>query len=490
MPTYTSYSGELASWTDRYVSLGRKEALENRPPSNAVMPDTHEATLEAEASKWMGSEQHLFDVVITDSSKAASEVQQKLVELNARVERMLNDNNLQGHIAADLQAERSALVDATVSRLTAERDLKFFREENEIREVAVYPDSRVMHVAIVAALALVETVMNAFFYENAQGLVGGFMVALAISVVLMGSSFLLGYFFRKKNLKAVNEKGVGWGCLLVFIVMAIWTNAVFAAFRGEYQLLADPTDGLALRDAFKIASGEAKNIFVFDMQFSDLMSLILFGLGFLLSCLAFYKGYTLDDKYPGHGLKDRSLKFAKKLEASQRDLLLQKVKELLQRSRAEMDAAAHEPSQLIGRAASKVGELQHSQKSIGIQSKAVQSDYERVLRAYRGANVAVRAVEKPAYFDIYPDLTRQVRLDAAESSIQAFVDIQEQVKAQRDRHKDSLNAKLQLLVEQAARILSETFGEFLRAVEREAQANIDRTAQPVHAAYDRAIHDK
>jgi hypothetical protein len=482
MPTYQSYSGELAKWLDRYVSAGRKEAQQNRPPSNAQSPDHHEATLHAEAEKWIGIEQHLHGMSVTESSKTSNDVRQKLAELEVKVDRMLSDSTLQASIEADMAHERDALVEATVERLTAERDLRFFREENGIREAAVYPESRVMHVAIIVVLALMETVMNAFFYENAQGLLGGFVVALVISVVLMGTSFGFGFGFRYKNLKASVNKAAGWACLILFAILAIYANAVFASFRGEYQLLEDPSDVMALRDAFKLASAEAKNIFILNMQFTDLMSMVLFGLGCLLSCAAFYKGYTFDDKYPSHGAKDRALKAAKKEEAKRRDLVAQRVKEFLQRRRSELDAALHEPTLLIGRTANKLAELEHAKKHLGIQVRSIQGDYERVLRAYRGANVAVRAVEKPAYFDVYPDVTHQITTQPADDSIEELQAVRESVKSHHDRYKDQLNDKLHALAGQSAEILQRTFENFLRGVERVAQEAIDRSAKAVHAA--------
>jgi hypothetical protein len=482
MAIYKSYSGEIATMTDRYIAQGRKEARENRPPSNATTPDEHEAALAAEASKWMGVEQYLLDTVVTEASKSVTDARQKAIDLESRVERMLNDSTLQAGVEADLQGERTALVSASVARLSATRELNFFRQENDIREAANYPESRVMHLAIIVALSLAETLMNAVFYENAQGLIGGFVVALAISVVLMGASLGLGYGFRFKNLKAASSKVTGWACLIAFIVLSVWANAVFAAFRGEYQLLTDPTDAMQLREAFQLASAEAKNVFKLNMQFSDLMSLILFGLGFLLSCVAFYKGYTFDDKYPGHGAKDRAVKAAAKVEDERRSLVLQKVKELLQRRRAEMDAAMHEPGQLIGRAAAKAGDLQHAKKTLEIQARAIQGDYKRVLGAYRGANVAVRAVEKPAFFDTYPDLTSQVNPSAADASLEDLQAVQEEVKRLRDSFKEELNRKLEALAGQSASILNQTFSSFIRSVEKESQEVIDRSARPVHAA--------
>ena len=65
--------------------------------------------------------------------------------------------------------------------MRAEVDLRHFRAMHGIQEQAVYPDSLLWHVGVIAVLALSETLVNAVFYENAQGLLGGFVVALSVS---------------------------------------------------------------------------------------------------------------------------------------------------------------------------------------------------------------------------------------------------------------------------------------------------------------------
>jgi len=87
----------------------------------------------------------------------------------------------------------------------------------------------------------------------------------------------LGSAFRFKNLRAPHHKIFGWLSLLAYILSSIYLNALFAAFRSEYQLLSDPTDSAQLRIAFSAATQAALKVYKFQMPVGDLMSFLLFG---------------------------------------------------------------------------------------------------------------------------------------------------------------------------------------------------------------------
>jgi multidrug efflux pump subunit AcrA (membrane-fusion protein) len=477
-----NYTGALSSKLAEYRTKGQKEASKHRPPTDATGMDNNETSLLSEADKWLVDEQRLFDFSLTEASRADVEAQQKAVELQAKVDQLVSDTSLLSTIEADMSADRQALVAATEARMKTEVDYNYFRAVNGITEQARYPESHVMHFAVVLGLALLETIINAFFYENAQGLMGGFTVALGVAVVNMGGAMLLGVGFRNKNLAALEMKILGWLCLVLFLVFSIYCNALFAAFRSEYQLLVDPSEPLQLREAFTLAAGEAKRIFVFDMQVADLTSFILLGLGVLLSLLAFYKGYTFDDRFPGHGFKDRTMVAAQRAELVKQDLLRQKIKDFLQHRRAEVQAAIHEPAQLINRVSSRLADLLNAQAMLKVQSQSVQRDFALVLGAYRDANTAVRATDPPKYFKEIPVLMHRVNDEGAAPLVQSLNRMQEELKAQREQQKEPLNNRLHQLQGDAAEIMSKTFTQFLAEVELEAKGRIDRLVHAIHRA--------
>lgn len=474
MPTHQSYTGELTTLLDEYRTKGRTEAANHRPPSTASHPDQNETALRTQAERWLNDEQRLFDFQLTEARRAVVDLRQKGIELEARATQLKSDRSLLSAVEAEMAQERSALVTVTEARVRAEVDWRSFRQANNITEEASYPDSHYMHFAVVAVFALIETVVNAFFYENAQGLLGGFSVALGVAAVNMGGAMALGMGFRFKNLPAADKKAFGWLCFVLFVGLSLYCNALFAAFRAEYQTLQDPTDIAQVRQAFGAAALEAKRIFALNMQIADLMSFVLFGIGLLLSGLAFWKGYTFDDRYPGHGKKDRAVKTARRIELEKQDLLRQKLKDFLHRRRGEVHAALNEPTQLIGRAASQYASLSGAQASLRAQAEAIQRDYRLVLDAYRQANAAVRGTPPPAYFSQFDDLSQRASTEAAVPVLDDLTKVQSELAALRDRIQPELSDKLRELSEDAAKVLNTTIADFILEVEKEAQAQINR----------------
>lgn len=482
MANQTSYRGEISSTLADYRAKGQKEASKHRPPTDATGLDHNEATIVSDAQTWLANEQRLFDSAVAEASRADVEVEQKAVELQTKVDQLVSDTSLSSTIEADMSADRQALVVVTETRMKAEVDYRSFRAANAITEQARYPESHVMHFAIVLGLALLETMINALFYQNAQGIMGGFSVALGVAAVNMGGAMLLGSGFRFKNLAALEMKILGWFCLVLFLVFSVYCNALFAAFRSEYQMLVDPSEVVQLRQAFSLAAGEAKQIFFLNMQVADLTSFVLLSLGVLLSLMAFVKGYTFDDRFPGHGAKDRMMVIAQRAEQEKQDLLRQKIKDFLHRRRGEVQAAIHEPAQLINRVSSRLADLKSAQAILKAQSQSVQRDFALVLGAYRDANTAVRATDPPRYFQDIPDLLRRVSDEGAATLIQSLTQAQEQLKVLREHNEDALNANLAQLQSDAAGILNKTLTQFLEDVEIEAKERIDRSVHAIHRA--------
>jgi hypothetical protein len=475
-----SYQGELSAKLSEFRVKGEKEASKHRPPTDATALDQNETALLSEAEKHLVDEQRLFDFSVSESSRTGVDAQQKAIELQAKVDQLVSDTSLQGTIEADMSEDRQGLVAATEMRMKTEVDYRSFRAANGVTEQARYPESHVMHFAIILGLALLETIINAFFYENAQGLMGGFTVALGVAAVNMGGAMLLGIGFRYKNLASIDMKILGWLCLVIFLIFSIYCNALFAAFRSEYQLLVDPSDPLQLRQAFTQSAAEAKKIFLFNMQVADLTSFVLLGLGVLLSLLAFYKGYTFDDKFPGHGFKDRAMVAAQRAEVEKQDVLRQKVKAFLQRRRSEVQAAIHEPAQLISRVSSGVADLQNAKAMLKAQSESIQRDFSLVLGAYRDANTSIRATNPPEYFKEIPNPIHRVSDVGAIPLIESLSAVLLQLKVLRETQQDPLNDKLRQLQGDASEIMTKTFTLFLADVEAEAKSRIDRMVHAIH----------
>jgi len=480
MPTYTSYSGQLADKLQEYRARGQKEASKHRPATDAAAQDQNESALKSDAENCLSSEQRLFDTALTEASRNGIEARQKSIELSGQVDQLVGDDSARSSIEAELAGDRPALVKATEARFRAETALKYFRATNNIHEEAVYPESVIWHFGVLAVFALIETGVNTFFYENSQGLLGGFFVALGIATLNIVSAMLLGYWFRYKNLASIDKKIIGWSSLVAFVLTAVFFNALFAAFRTEYQLVADPSEVAQLNVAFQRAWPEAMLVFRADMQFRDHWSFLLFGIGILLSIAAFWKGYTLDDQYPGHGRMDKAYKKACSDEQLQHDKIRQKVKELLHHRKAAVQAAIHEPATQVGMLARRIAELTNARSSLEAQAAHIQRDFSMVIDAYRGANMSVRSVPPPAYFKEATALSMRVDGSGAERVLAELAAVQAELKAMSEAHRELLNAKLKALQSDTTEILNKTLTVYLGDVRKDAEETIARMTPTIH----------
>lgn len=482
MATLKNYEGEIGAKLSDYRTLGQKEASKHRPPSGATAPDQHEVALRTEAEAWVATEQQLLDHAVTEASRSVVEARQKAVELQAEGHRLLSDDSLNSTVSAELANDKAALVRASEARMRAEVDLKFFRERNGIHEEAQYPESLPWHFGVLAVLVLVEVLVNAFFYENSQGLLGGVIVAFGIAALNMGSAMFFGGMFRYWHMPSTDKKVIGGAMLVAFIVSAVFCNALFAAFRSEYQLVMDPSENAQVREAFSRAWPEAVLIYRLDMQFQDHWSFVLFGVGILLSIAAFYKGYTIGDKYPGHAPLDKRYRKTQEEEVRQQDLVRQKVKELLHQRRAAVQAVLHEPTTQMGMLARRISEVSHARKSMEGRAAAVERDYVRVIGAYRQANLAVRGIDSPAYFKDDPVLLGKVDGSQADSVSTELTQVQSELDEMAKQQREGLNARLNTLQHDAATILNESVGAFLAEARKEAQENISRLTPSIRGA--------
>lgn len=479
LPTYT---GELTRQVEAFAALGRQEAIENRPPSDALQMDQHEVLLRSGAEKLAAEAHQRFLAVLTETSRASHELEERIPDLEGRIQRALSDTALRAEAKADLASNKSPLITATVARKLAEVEFKSFRHENGIRQQAKYPENRVWHVAIILALALGETVMNAFFFENAQGLLGGFIVALGVAGLNMGSAFGLGSLFRFKNLPDPGARILGWLSGGSFVVLTLFFNTLFAAFRTAYEAIADPTDVALLRGAFREAVDAAGGIFVFDGPFQDLTSLILFGIGIILSGVAFYKGMNIDDRYPGHGRRDRDVKTALAAEGAERERVRQHLKLFLQAKRDELQRLLTEPTQIISIVAAKASALQHAGFLHDREQGEIQRDFALVLTTYRDANASIRPTKPPSYFAAVPEISRATEPNVVNGVLGHMGLIRDRAQALRERFTDGINARLNQLQHDVSGLLDAGFDEFVKAVDLEAEVEINRRSATIERA--------
>jgi hypothetical protein len=477
MSSSFAYSGEISAKVDSFRDLGRKEAAKHLPPTDATYPDMNEVGLKSEAEKYIASAQRAFDGEVAETSRVILDVKSKLINLKSDIAQELSDSSLLSQVNAELADEKTKLVNLTAHRIQAEVDWRTFRVTNNITDMAHYPESHIWHWSLIITAAFIETLANAFFYQNANGLLGGFFVATAVSVVNIGSAAALGMAFRHKNLTAQDKKIIGWGALAVFAVLTLFCNALFSAFRSQYQLILDPSDTAEVSKGFIRAWSDAAGIFVGHLEMQDFSSFILFMTGIGLSIFAFYKGYTSDDRYPGYSKYDRVLKTALADEKSGQDISKRKLQDFLHSRRARVQGLLSATGTFISLLAGRQSALQASERALGANGASIQRDYKLVLDTYRQANLAIRGVPAPAYFGDWPDVSKTIDPSGSEAVNSEIAQLLKDLEVVQKEHRDDLNALLARLQEQMADILAKTFEAFLAEVEVDAKVQVQRHIQ-------------
>ena len=215
MPTY---GGQLQKQVDAFQRQGLQHGRQNLPSSNALANDQIETKLQAEATGYILGEQALFSTSIADIEKQLSIAEQKLAEFEIHCASLDGDNLVSDQIEHHMSADRHTLVDLRVTELSLRADLNGFKAVNGINNQAHYPDDMLLHLAWIFLCMALETVINAFFFENEGGLLGGAVYALAISVVNLGLAGVFGYFFRFVNHSEFFAKLWGVTCLILFLL--------------------------------------------------------------------------------------------------------------------------------------------------------------------------------------------------------------------------------------------------------------------------------
>ena len=405
-------AGTISEMCKKMEALGVAEGGSLRPDTAAVAPDLNEIKVITKAKQCVSAEDSALTDAFVDAEKKIRDIDQKVEVIEASCNAILDHELLDGAYKSALSKDENKLVAACAKELESKAALNSFKTRNEISDPARYPSDQLFHFSLLILFVAIETAVNAFFYQGSSGLLGGAVVALAVAFVNMGIAAALGSMYRYTNLKDTKDKITGYSGLIAFIILAVVLNLIFSTFRVQYELvqaqvlqdnLPEPTTAM-LVIAFKTAVADAFKVFVLEFPDIDVMSFILFFVGILCSIIAFWKGYTHDDKHPHYGEMDRDHKKAEsefqRVKQAAFDSAVAKVHEVadeVEASRNELVAAQRNSNALKA-------QIQGAQATYDGNVRKIQGELNLVLEAYRGANKATRTTNAPKYFDDLPSL--------------------------------------------------------------------------------------
>jgi len=267
--------------------------------------------------------------------------------------------------------------------------LQEFRSDHRIRHAASYPISKLHHYAVIFGLVIVESFANMYFFAqgNSLGLLGGFFQAILLSLISIGVAVAVGYFaLRAIHHKHTSMRVMGILSLVAYLVFFVGFNLVVAHYR---DLLAErPDEALAQAIPATLAAP-------FRITFDSLMLIVA---SLLAAALGGYKGYTSEDRYPGHGKLDRKAHGARLLFDNAKTTMRAEVHAILDATDAELVAIREHGEAMLAALDGIIAEGEKHKESYERGLEDTRSDCRQWLIDYRNEFMKVRGVPTPPHF--------------------------------------------------------------------------------------------
>jgi len=294
-----------------------------------------------------------------------------------------------------------------------------FKLSYNLYHPAHYPSDMAQHMSWVAIALAIETAINAAFFAGANGLIVGAIIALTVSGVNLGISFIGGWFFRQKNSVHGVQKFQAWTVFITSWLLITTLNLITAAYRSaSAELLSKKLgeDPLAVIvdnqvEAFSQALTNVAGTLDGKFPFADLNGLILLFVGLLAAVIGMWKGYGADDPYPKYGEITRLAISASK-----------KYNELEQSLKIDAQTVADQPLRQVVDARQAINSIKQQIGTVRMEAtnlrgewrqkfSELQHEYQSIIEVYRKSVRAVKPNQVPLYFEEPVVLNDQQHLD-------------------------------------------------------------------------------
>ena len=368
---------------------------------------------------------------------------------------------------------RDLLIGSRKEERQAKRELNRFRTDNNLTREAVYPDSW-MPYAYLTTLVATEAVANAQFFSIAswQGWLGGFLMALLVSIFNVMLSVLAGIGLRGVNhVSAVRRVAVATG-ILTYAVMIICFHLVFASYRAELVVNSGLLENIALSSLLNDPFANW-----------DIYALLLFGIGVLFALAALIKGYRLDDPYPGYGAVTRRYKKASNTYIDMRAEYTKAIFRTTADQLSKVDDRVKDARKAMGEFRDSLGTSANLISRYNTVVNAITETANVLLTRYQSINTEVRDAQTPEYFGKrfqfgHEELIDLPRLDEEREIKDGFSDHQKQLEASAEKAKSAIR--------NLSRGADNEMDVYFETIEATAEANITNDAPQagaLHVAY-------
>lgn len=379
-------------WTKR---KGKQDAKQGLPETDAVKSEGREEEIN-----------HQREQQLTKVSSAVTKLSQDASDwITAHKPDPLNEARLK----ADVEA---ALADALAKfrRRFEETRQEFsdsliqyqdFREENALRRHAEVPLFFLKPFVILLSLLLFETLVNSAIFAgiSAQGLIGGWVTAVMISVVNILMGLVFGMLVVRYALFWDDWRRyalIGGGVFL--ILCAAFFNLYVAHFRevAEQALIANASGEIALSRSLAPQFGDAWPHFLQNpLNLGTVLGVALFVIGLCIFGWATYEGYKgFTDPYPGFGKVGKRFFINRILRMGLEDSARDTAYAVLDRVRNRIDASARLHGHFKNQVSLAVAFSERLTKAAGTAEQRVNNHAWSLITAYRSANKRKRLAMK------------------------------------------------------------------------------------------------
>lgn len=299
-------------------------------------------------------------------------------------------------------AHQSNLHERVREAREAREELNRFKEENELSRQPHVPEHTGLAWAILAAIVLVETLINGFFFgeQLAGGTVAGVTQAVLIS---LGNVLVIGLLGKLVVGRIVHrlsaQRFVGWaGLFLVLLPLAVVFNLGVAHYRDAlpeeypsaeaecYHANEDGVSGPEEADLEALCLLRTSTFLL-----SGFKSYLLLFIGLAMCAIAIWEwAYHMTDPYPGYGKRGRDWLQKKKWLDDAKEELLDELDAGHDEAVAHQNASFEDPVARRERLIAAHRDLRAAVEQVGTRRDDLEVNCQGAIQVYRSANVAAR----------------------------------------------------------------------------------------------------
>ena len=372
----------------------------NYPISSAATPDEFHASLTLRYQKLIASR--------------TKEISSRIEGLESRAERALEDINflndektkLKDKLDQDLESYEPIITDANSSVRSLKNEVNVFKEKNKLTRDANYPESRLWYYFVILGLLGFESIINGSLFASgsAQGIFGGWSIAVLISAVNVIFGFMVGAYWGKQAWSInIPMKFIGLIGLSIWASFTVAFNLAVGHIRSIYEESAKIVDfgesSIMSTQGFDPWREGFVSFLENPIGLENFLSWVLVFVGILFAIIALFDGLKIDDKYPGYGAIVRKLKIAQ-------EELHSEVDELKDSSSAYADQYLDEGDRERRRLNQEAIALRENHDFTKERVKQeypkycsyYSENFKNLINAYRNYNMEARSDNPPKYF--------------------------------------------------------------------------------------------